>query len=197
MIWRVGNVGVSLLLHLALVALGGWLWRYTASSSGGSPGTEVLWTAPGNAVPTIPFHGLSASPKSAIPAQVNPMTQAPSPMPSSDASASASLPAVAGGASTGAGSGDGELGKESVLAQIKERIAAAKRYPPLARRRGIEGEVVVRFSIDAAGAPQTIEIIRSSGSPILDEEVRATVLRAAPMPVYAAPISVPVVFDIQ
>lgn len=50
-------------------------------------------------------------------------------------------------------------------------------YPPAARRRGIEGEVVRRVLVSAEGRPQAVEIARSSGSDLLDEATRETIAR--------------------
>ncbi len=61
------------------------------------------------------------------------------------------------------------------LAQIADwqksvvvRIASARAYPAAARSKKIEGEVRVRFTIDAYGAVVAREIETSSGWPVLD-----------------------------
>lgn len=48
------------------------------------------------------------------------------------------------------------------------RIAKAKSYPQAARRKGIEGEVRVRFTLDRYGAILAHEVETSSGSSLLD-----------------------------
>jgi protein TonB len=55
-----------------------------------------------------------------------------------------------------------------------------KRYPPQAR--GKVGEARLAFSIDRGGRVLTSRIVRSSGSPALDEEALALIKRAAPLP---------------
>ena len=50
-------------------------------------------------------------------------------------------------------------------------------YPPAARRRGIEGTVVLRVAVLADGSPRSVEIARSSGSGLLDEAARDTIAR--------------------
>lgn len=61
------------------------------------------------------------------------------------------------------------------LAEITEwqkavvlRIAKAKTYPPEARKKGIEGEVKVRFTIDRYGKVLARELAESSGAAPLD-----------------------------
>lgn len=51
------------------------------------------------------------------------------------------------------------------------------RYPPQARQRGIEGRVLLRLTVNAAGRVETVSVARSSGNELLDEEARRTVSR--------------------
>ncbi len=51
------------------------------------------------------------------------------------------------------------------------------RYPPLARQRGIEGRVLLRLTINAAGGVEAVNIAQSSGNDLLDQEARLTVAR--------------------
>ncbi|MBU1365778.1 MAG: energy transducer TonB [Gammaproteobacteria bacterium] len=48
-------------------------------------------------------------------------------------------------------------------------------YPPLARRMGEEGKVVLRVSVNAQGSADSVEIRTSSGSQRLDESAQKTV----------------------
>lgn len=45
----------------------------------------------------------------------------------------------------------------------------APAYPPLSRRMGEEGEVVLRVHVETSGRPSQIEVRKSSGSPRLDQ----------------------------
>ncbi|MBA7661279.1 hypothetical protein ES703_69294 [subsurface metagenome] len=65
---------------------------------------------------------------------------------------------------------------------VKQRIEEARRYPPWAKRQGIEGKVHLSFIVLANGITKNIEIIHSSNSKILDEEAVATARRADPFP---------------
>ena len=48
-------------------------------------------------------------------------------------------------------------------------------YPPMARRQGEEGKVILRVSVNPQGAADNVEIKTSSGSPRLDESAQKTV----------------------
>lgn len=51
----------------------------------------------------------------------------------------------------------------------------APAYPPLARRMGEEGKVILRVSVNPQGTADSVEIRTSSGSPRLDEAAQKTV----------------------
>jgi len=51
----------------------------------------------------------------------------------------------------------------------------APTYPPLARRMGEEGKVILRVSVNPQGTADSVEIRTSSGSPRLDEAAQKTV----------------------
>jgi protein TonB len=116
-------------------------------------------------------------------------------------------PAVPSGASEGSGGGGesgtgsgpflGAGGGSKILAEIRRKIERSKRYPPLARVHQIEGIVSLSFSIESTGEVKDLQMIRSSGSPILDEEALATVKRAAPLPYYPSPIRISLKFSLE
>ncbi|MAY64075.1 MAG: energy transducer TonB [Rhizobiales bacterium] len=66
--------------------------------------------------------------------------------------------------------------------RLMAHLERRKRYPGDARRRGEEGIVYVRFSIDAGGNVRSASIARSSGYTALDNEVLSLVRRASPVP---------------
>ncbi|CAI8798912.1 energy transducer TonB [Methylocaldum szegediense] len=67
-----------------------------------------------------------------------------------------------------------------------EQIRRHKQYPGDARRRGWEGQVLVRAVIGGNGQLVEAEIVKSSGHAVLDDEALATLRRAMPVPVSKA-----------
>ena len=67
--------------------------------------------------------------------------------------------------------GEAEKGKTVVstyISLIIQEIERKKFYPPLARRLGIEGKVVVRIVVDRGGKLKEVSVVKSSGNKILD-----------------------------
>lgn len=65
---------------------------------------------------------------------------------------------------------------------IRQRIQEAIIYPHQARKDGIEGRPYVRFSINSNGEVTSVELVRSSGYSLLDEEALSAIRRASPFP---------------
>jgi protein TonB len=63
-----------------------------------------------------------------------------------------------------------------------QKIQNCKRYPRLARDRGIEGEALIEFFLAGDGKLLDARVIRSSGFTILDKEALLTIRRASPFP---------------
>ena len=85
-----------------------------------------------------------------------------------------------GGAGRAAGGGAGS-GEEDLERRIRSRIVQHRRYPALARRRGIEGTVRLSLAVRADGSVDVF-VVRGA-DPMLDEAAREAVLAAAPLPV--------------
>lgn len=79
----------------------------------------------------------------------------------------------------------------------------APRYPPLSRRMGEEGKVMLRVLIDDRGRAERIEIHQSSGSDRLDQAARDAAQRARYKPyiengrAIAVFALVPIVFKLE
>jgi protein TonB len=82
----------------------------------------------------------------------------------------------------------------TLVALIQKTIEAALVYPPLARKRGLQGTVLAGFRVDGEGRPLDIRVLRSSGHGVLDRAVVRTIRRAWPYPPVADAIEVPVRF---
>ncbi|MEX0957043.1 MAG: energy transducer TonB [Rhizobiaceae bacterium] len=62
------------------------------------------------------------------------------------------------------------------------KLLRSLRYPSEARRKRIRGEVRVRFTVSRSGGVSSVQVTRSSGSPVLDKAALDAVRRAAPLP---------------
>ncbi len=82
-------------------------------------------------------------------------------------------------------------------ANLAAAIERTKNYPRLARERGIEGVVRVRFRLTSSGTVEKIEIVKSSGSEILDNASISTVYRAAPMPHVSGWVEMPMKYVLK
>jgi len=83
------------------------------------------------------------------------------------------------------------------IAEIRQRVQEAVVYPPLARRRGIEGTTLIEFLIDADGRANEVATIESSGSKMLDAAAELGAQEAAPLPYVFGRLRIPVVFEIS
>ena len=72
----------------------------------------------------------------------------------------------------------------------------APRYPPTARRRGIEGRVIVRVAVNARGTTEKAWVFRSSGFRMLDEVALSTVSKWRFTPASIAGQNVPGTVDV-
>jgi len=87
-------------------------------------------------------------------------------------------------------------GLDPILSSILRKLEAAKRYPRIARKMGIEGTAVIRFKLRPEGQVEAAEIVDSSGSEILDKASLETVRAAAPFPYKEGWLKVGIVFKI-
>lgn len=80
--------------------------------------------------------------------------------------------------------------------QVAEIIRRNLQYPSNARRRGIEGTVLVRFVIEGRGRAADIRIVRSSGARILDRNALESIAKCSfpPPPGSSVEISLPITF---
>jgi protein TonB len=64
-------------------------------------------------------------------------------------------------------------------------LAAHKTYPEQARRRGEEGRVAIRFTVNRSGRVLDVSVVGGSGSAALDAAA-STLLRGAALPPFVA-----------
>lgn len=82
----------------------------------------------------------------------------------------------------------GNIGKNRFLAQLKAKINRHKRYPRVARRKGLKGTVRVSFTLLKSGR---VGAIRVRGTPAFYRATREAVRSAFPIDPAAAPFSLP------
>jgi len=87
-------------------------------------------------------------------------------------------------------------GRQDLYASIRNAIDRAKVYPLLARKKKIEGTVIMEFIITNKGYPQDIRIEKSSEHEILDSAAIKTVKNAAPLPHIQGKIIIPIRFKL-
>ena len=97
------------------------------------------------------------------------------------------------------GRGDTGAGAADLRRAIRQKIEHehAKAYPEAAHWEGIEGTVEVRFRIAGDGSVEAVEVVRSSGSPVLDELSVQTIHRAGPYPVVAEWVRISLVYRLD
>jgi protein TonB len=66
--------------------------------------------------------------------------------------------------------------------EVLGRLARFKKYPPAARSRGTQGQVVIAFTLDGQGRVLDANVDKSSGSSLLDRAALAAVREAQPLP---------------
>jgi TonB family protein len=102
-----------------------------------------------------------------------------------------------GGAGQGSKPGPGSGGDpQRLLALVRNKIRSHRRYPELARRRGIEGKVEVSFRILPDGRVTEL-VVRRGADPILDEAALAAVRAASPLPPFPELLTVELDFGLE
>ncbi|MFH2132944.1 MAG: energy transducer TonB, partial [bacterium] len=82
---------------------------------------------------------------------------------------------------------------------IHEIVRKRIQYPKVARRMGWTGKVLVSFLVDKNGDVSDIEIVKSSGYPLLDKSAVSAIRRIAcfPKPPMTAKIIIPINFELK
>lgn len=96
-----------------------------------------------------------------------------------------------------AGQQQGTSGDASLRQVIRDALQANLVYPYIARKKQMEGSVMVSFRINQTGKPEAITILKGSGYSILDSAARETVVKASPFPAINNFIEVPITFTLK
>lgn len=91
----------------------------------------------------------------------------------------------------------GSAGNASLRQTIRSALQANLVYPYIARKRQMEGSVMVSFKINQTGNPEAIRVLKGSGYSILDSAARDTVVKASPFPATDSFIEVPITFTLK
>ena len=81
----------------------------------------------------------------------------------------------------------GEL-RQGFHRKIWQRVAEAKYYPRMARKRGFEGEPIVTFTLGSKGELIDLKLIEVSSYKILNEAALETIRRGTPYPSIPEPL---------
>jgi TonB family protein len=68
------------------------------------------------------------------------------------------------------------------VGKIKQSIETVWQYPEIALRYGLQGRLSLEFTVSGNGELETLRLVRSSGSTLLDEEALRAIKAAAPFP---------------
>ncbi|SFD17350.1 outer membrane transport energization protein TonB [Thiohalospira halophila DSM 15071] len=100
---------------------------------------------------------------------------------------------------TGGGSNNPEADPGHLRAEARGALGEHFRYPPVAVRRGWEGEVRLAFRVTAEGDIRDIQVARGSGHAMLDDAARRALERVAPLeaPGRSVELKLPVVFRLE
>ncbi len=147
----------------------------------------------------LPIEGHETDPAE-VPSDLSESSQKVNERPLSSASDTGSQSGVPASAATGAGrDGSERTGfiAPDQWAVIESAIEKSKNYPRMARERGIQGVVHVRFKLKPSGDVERVEIVESSGYDILDDASVRTVYRAVPMPYVNGWVEVPIAYVLK
>jgi protein TonB len=124
---------------------------------------------------------MTVEPLRDLPQEVKPVAR-PKPSTQKSKASAAASPSMPSTASSGVGRGRSDA-VSNYSGLIVAHLARYKRYPTAARSNGVRGSGAVTFTIDGGGRVTSASVSRSTGSPLLDEELTAMVQRASPFPV--------------
>lgn len=77
---------------------------------------------------------------------------------------------------------EGNAAASNYPGQVVSKLRRSLRYPREAKRQNLRGEAMVHFEVLRGGDLSALRLMRSSGSPVLDQAALETVRRAAPFP---------------
>jgi len=209
---RIGPLGLIILLHgLFFYALQSGLLKQAAQAmpreifvSLITPEPESVLTPEAAKLKTVAVVKKAVKPRPPIaPAEKPAPLPQPVEMPIAAAAPSIDPPTPAAPTAQAAPPAPAIPAPPKTVSGVEYIQAPQPQYPPIARRMGEEGKVILRVLVNATGRPERIDVRQSSGSARLDEAARQAAARALFKPhledgraiaVYAL---VPINFSIQ
>jgi protein TonB len=148
-----------------------------------APGPPVVAPAPVPVAQPKPVVRKPTPPRVAAVVKPAPVAEPAPAAPSAGEGDETSPAPVAAAPASGGGGGSGGPSDplESYVASVLRRIEARKRYPSLAKSRGIEGTVVVTLWISPAGALDRLEV-GGEAPPLLVTSTKEAIQQASPFP---------------
>lgn len=123
------------------------------------------------------------APPETVVAEELPEQTAAAPSVAGAAGKAGTLDSTEAGSSADASSGGGTPGASAdYMSYLLAWLQKHKEYPTEARRRRQEGTALLYFEMDRDGRVRNFQLQRSSGHPVLDDEVLALIERAQPLP---------------
>ena len=106
---------------------------------------------------------------------------------------------ASGASGASGGSGEPEVDRGHLRARARDALKGHFHYPPVAIRRGWEGEVRLAFRVTAEGEIRDIHVTRGSGHGMLDNAAREALQRVARLkaPGHAVELELPVHFRLR
>lgn len=86
---------------------------------------------------------------------------------------------------------------DSLKQRIRDALQANLVYPYIARKRRMEGTVLVDFKINHRGTAEKIRVLKGSGYALLDSAAMETVVKASPFPVADFSVEVPITYRLS
>lgn len=196
---------LTVTLHLALAL--GILWAVEHSSPP-IPLPEMMTVdlIPPAAAPAPPVPPAAKAAPKAAPSPAKPKAVSPKPQQKAESLAPAEENSVAEPAPTPARKGQATTQEEPLTQPVFDAAYLQNpppTYPAAARKRRVEGTVLLEVSVSAEGMAEQVVLHESSGSPLLDEAARKAVIAWRFIPAKQgdtptrATVIVPVTFKLQ
>jgi TonB family protein len=155
-----------------------------------------------NPTPLVPLTPQSEISRDSAPGGTGLEVQSYSSVAGSSSSSGSSEPFRSSSGDAGAASASrGQIGQATdtgTVASLKQRVRDTLQsnliYPYIARKRRMEGTVLVDFKINQKGMAEYIRVLRGSGYAILDSAAMETVVKSSPFPLANYSIEVPITY---